>query len=224
MKKFLTSVFVLAASLLVFAGCDGNIGINTVRGTGSMNTHTIDASDFTGLNISGAYYVTFRQADDFSVTLEIQDNLMNYVETSVRGGVFHLGSTRNFNTARGNTPRLYVYAPTLDELRTSGAVSANVTVDLDGKHLEIHSSGAADITLVGSADSLDIRTSGASNVDAFEFIVLDATINVSGAGDVRVYASNTLDANISGAGTVRYDGNPSVSRSISGAGSIRSRN
>ncbi|MCL2236142.1 MAG: DUF2807 domain-containing protein [Defluviitaleaceae bacterium] len=221
MKRLLLTAGILAASLLAFVGCDTNLGINTVRGSGAINAHTINATDFTGLNISGAYEVTFRQADHFTVILEIQDNLMNYVEASVINGVLHVSGSRNFSTTWDNTPHLRVYAPYLDNLRTSGAVDAYLHLDVDT--LEINTSGAADVRLEGSANTLEIRTSGASNIEAFYFIASDVTVSVSGAGEVEVHATNTLDARITGAGRVTYDGNPSVSRSVSGAGIIRSR-
>ena len=51
-----------------------------------------------------------------------------------------------------------------------------------------------------------------------------ATIEISGAGDVDVRVTDTLDAEISGAGSIVHPGGAQVVRSeISGAGEITAR-
>ncbi|MCL2854839.1 MAG: DUF2807 domain-containing protein [Defluviitaleaceae bacterium] len=221
MKRILLTAFILTAALLVFAGCNIN-ATNSIRGTGSMTTQNINATDFAGIDIGGSYVLNFRQADHFAVTLEIQENLFRYVDATVRNGVLRISSDRNFNTTSANRPRLYVYAPYLDNLRVSGAVDADMTLDVE--RLEIDIAGAANVNLTGSADRLNIISSGASDLNAFDFIARDVFVNISGAGNADVYATDALEARISGAGIIRYDGNPQVTRNVSGVGSVRSRN
>ncbi|MCL2499396.1 MAG: DUF2807 domain-containing protein [Defluviitaleaceae bacterium] len=214
-------LFILAASVLL-TGCvsvGGNV--KTVRGTGSMVTHTIDAADFTAIEMDGAYNMTFRQSDVFSVTLEIQSNLYRHVEIGVERGVLTVGSDRNFSTTPANTPRLIIYAPDLNGLDVSGAVNANISLDTD--RLNVGIAGAAKLTLEGSANRLNIAAAGATSVSAFDFTANAVTVNVAGAGNVDVYASETLDVTISGAGRVRYDGNPDLTRNVTGVGVVTRR-
>jgi len=183
-----------------------------------MVFHDITEVGFTGLNISGGYDLAFRQSPDFSITLEIQSNLFNHIETSVRGGVFYLSATRSFTTTSGNTPRLVVYAPDLNSLHFAGAIDADIYLHVD--RLDVSVAGAADVTLAGSAETLNIETAGASDVNAFELIAANATISVAGAGDAEIYATDTLDISIAGVGNVRYGGDAVVTRSVAGLGSV----
>ncbi|MCL2350820.1 MAG: DUF2807 domain-containing protein [Defluviitaleaceae bacterium] len=245
MKKriFITAILLLAA-LAIFTGCISTSGgLGSVRGRGSMVSNTLNARDFTAIDISGGFEIIYRQSNNFSVTLEIQDNLFEHVNYMVRGDTLRITTSRNFNTSRGNTPRLYINAPYLNILDFAGAVTAtnwdtldadrisisvagaaNIDIDINAQRLDISTAGASSITLSGSADRLDISAAGASNVEAFNLITQDALINIAGAGHVEVYASSTLDVTISGVGSVRYDGNPTLTRSTAGLGSIRPRN
>jgi hypothetical protein len=49
----------------------------------------------------------------------------------------------------------------------------------------------------------------------------NVTVDLSGTGNVRVNATDTLDATDSGTGNIRYSGSPRVTQSTSGTGSIR---
>jgi len=186
-----------------------------------MVSYDITATGFTGLNISGAYDLTFRQAPDFSVTLEIQSNLFNYIETDVRGGVFYLSSTRGFTIISGNTPQLVVYAPDLNKLNFAGAVNADMYLHVN--RLDINVAGAGNVTLTGSAETFNIEIAGASDISAFDFIAANATISVAGAGNADIYATETLDVSIAGVGRVRYDGDATVTRSVAGLGRVQRR-
>ncbi|MCL2604075.1 MAG: DUF2807 domain-containing protein [Defluviitaleaceae bacterium] len=222
MKRiFVLSLLILTASVLL-TGCI-NVGgsVRTVRGTGNMVTYTIDAADFTAIEMDGAYNMTFRQADAFSVTLEIQSNLYRHVEIGAERGVLTINSDRNFSTTPANTPRLIISAPDLNSLDISGAANADITLDTD--RLNVGIAGAAKLTLEGSVNRLNIAAAGATSVNAFDFTANAVTVNVAGAGNVDVYASETLDVTISGAGRVRYDGNPDLTRNVTGVGVVTRR-
>jgi len=217
-------LLMLVAAAVVFAGCNFNIGgdsNNVVRGTGNRVPHTIDADGFTGINISGAYDLTFQQASDFSVILEVHENLLEYLETEVRSGVLHVGFARRITLAGDSTPRLRVYAPYLDSLVAEGAVSANMELHVD--RLDINIAGAANVNLVGSTNTLNIHAEGAADINSFDMAASDVTLTMEGAGNADIYASETLHVSLSGVGRVRYDGDATVTRNIAGLGSIARR-
>ncbi len=61
--------------------------------------------------------------------------------------------------------------------------------------------------------------SGASQIDLEELTAADADIEASGASNVTVNASGTLDANASGASNIYYLGNPTLGRINESGGS-----
>jgi len=219
-RKVLTIILVFATSFILFSGCvvDGNV----VRGQGDMESYDISVDNFTGLSISGNYELTIRQAPEFSVVLEIQENLFEFVEISERDGTLYVRSARSLRTTLGNTPRLSVYAPYLDNFNFMGALDADI--DLHVENLDINVAGAGDLTLSGSAEVLNITSAGAANIEAFELTAANAVVVVAGAGNVDIYATDTLDVRIDGVGNVRYAGNPQLTQNIFGVGVVERRN
>jgi hypothetical protein len=49
----------------------------------------------------------------------------------------------------------------------------------------------------------------------------DVGIRISGSGDAKVHATETLQVTIAGSGDVRYRGQPKVTKKISGSGDVR---
>ena len=84
-------------------------------------------------------------------------------------------------------------------------------------------SGASEIDLKGSAGECSMDLSGASELNAFEFVVKNYEIDISGAGDANIHATEMLKASVSGAASIRYEGNPRVDSHTSGAGSVKPR-
>jgi len=223
MKRFYGLTLLMGAAILLLSGCIRiGGGVGGVQGTGAMVPHEISAEGFTGLSISGGFDLTFTQAPYFSVTMNIQENLINYLETPVRGDVLHLGFSRNISTTGGNTPRINIYAPYLDSLDVRGAVNANMVLYVE--RLDIEVAGAANLNLSGSAETLNISAEGAANIDAFDMTARDVTVSLEGAGNVDVHATDTLNASLTGVGRVRYDGDPAVTRSVTGLGTVSRRN
>ena len=56
-----------------------------------------------------------------------------------------------------------------------------------------------------------------------ELAAQEASVSISGSGDMRVNVASSLRYRISGSGDILYDGSPHVSGGISGSGSVRGR-
>jgi len=219
-RKNFIYCLVLVGVVILLSGCIGG-----VRGSGSMVSRDFEVEDFSALNIGGSYRVTWRQSDSVSVTVEMQENLFEYLQVSVRGDTLYIDSTRNFNTSSSNRPRVYVYTPYLEMVDFSGAVSAdnwdtiegerffinasgaaNIDITLDVEMLDLDLSGAGDLTLAGTAHIVDIIASGAADISADDLQTSETSISLSGAGSVDIAVSDHLSVDLSGAGRVRYTG------------------
>jgi len=236
-RKNFIGIFILIGVIFLLSGC-----IQGVRGSGQMVSRDFDVEDFNALDIDGSYEVTWRQGDNVSVTVEMQENLFDFLRVTVRQDTLHVDSTRNFRTSSGNRPRIYIYTPYLEMVSFSGAVSADnwdtiygesfsldgsgaasINMSLEVEMLEIDLSGAGDFTLSGSAYVTDISVSGAAEISADDLQTNEATIDLSGAGSVDIAVSDELSVDISGAGRVRYTGSPTIDQNISGAGRLEQR-
>ena len=238
-KKIICSL-VLSGVIIMLVGCMGIGG--GVRGTGPMTSRDFEVEDFNALNIGGAYDVIWQQSDSVSVTVEMQENLFDFLRVSVRQDTLHVDSTRSFHTSSENTPRVYIFTPYLEMVSFSGAVNAenwdtiegesftingsgaaNISISLEVETLDIELSGAGDFTLSGNAHTVNIIASGAAEVSADDLQTSNTNIELSGAGHIDIAVSDHLSVDISGAGHVRYTGNPTIDQSISGAGRLEQR-
>jgi len=252
-KKNLLWCALVIVGMVALVGCDqieirndsGLASINiggraSVQGSGSVESRDFDVADFTGINISGNYEVIWQQASSYSLVIEMQENLFDYLEVAVRGNTLHIDSSRSFNTTSANRPRIYIESPSIDSANFAGAINAsnwdsiqganfsvdtsgavNLTFDLQVMNFQASLAGAGDLTLTGQADVANVSSSGASTVEALDLQTKAATISITGAGNVNVAVSDDLTVSLTGAGRVRYVGDPTITSTIIGPGSVQ---
>lgn len=230
------SLVLLFATTISFTRCQ-YVGPG-VEGNGQISKETRNISSFDQIEVSGGFTVILTQGLTENVEIEADENLFDLITTEVRGGVLDISSKENIKGSRD--VKIYVEVKDLTRVQLSGAVDLRSGNDLTFDRLAINGSGASsldltlqvtsleaelsganDITLVGKAKDFYAKLSGASDLKSFDFEVNNAEIKVTGAGDARVSASETLKVNISGAGSVTYKGDPRIEQNISGAGSLK---
>jgi Putative auto-transporter adhesin, head GIN domain len=79
--------------------------------------------------------------------------------------------------------------------------------------------GSGDFITSGSAMGATLIISGSGDIHGKDLNTTNASVQVSGSGDVAVHCSNELSVVITGSGDVTYSGKPHVKRTISGGGS-----
>ena len=105
------------------------------------------------------------------------------------------------------------------DMMINGAINGTVE-QIESEKVNIVVNGAAKMNLLGETQSLVCTVNGAGDVDAQSLQAQKAEVQVHGAGNVDVYASDTLKASIAGVGRIRYYGDPSVYPSVWGVGTI----
>lgn len=88
----------------------------------------------------------------------------------------------------------------------SGASSAKLTLNYNQLTAQI--SGASDLILKGSVDSIYVHSSGASDFSAFEVKNIYASVQASGASDVKLNTDSTIVADLSGSSSLKYKKDP----------------
>jgi hypothetical protein len=231
-KPILYSTIFILSSLMLFSSCDEMIG------SGRIVKESREVRSFDAIEASGAFRIYLSQGNNESLVIEADDNLMQYIETSVRGGKLYL-DTRGVGL-RSATLRAHITVVDIENIKASGAVKITGETPIEFKRLKIGASGAADIDmevygdnmelkvsgagktyLTGEVDKMSINLSGASKLSAETLYTKFMDIEISGAGSANVNVDEVLDAKISGAGNVRYIGEPKVRSKVSGAGNVR---
>lgn len=104
------------------------------------------------------------------------------------------------------------------DVSVSGASTLDSNMHVVESTFEI--SGASEVELHGTAETSDIEVSGASTLNAENFIVQDADIDISGASHGIISVIRSLIAQASGASDLIYIGNPHTDTEVSGASEI----
>jgi hypothetical protein len=235
MKKIFSLVLISLFTISLYAQKTVNDANAEVRKVGS----------FTSLSVSNAFDVIITQGAEEGLAVSASDKEdIQYIKTEVSGNTLKIwfDSPKKI-WVKNRKLRAYVSVKKLEELKASGASDINVegslsaadfklslsgASDFDGKinasgSMEIHSSGASDIEITGSANEISIDASGASNVKAIGFTANSCKkIEGSGASSISISVTNDIaEAKLSGASSLVYKGNPSVKNiKTSGASSI----
>ena len=237
MKQRLLLLIVLA---VIISSCN-YIGGERIRGNGNMKVENRTISSFDGVYVSGNTDIYVKQDSIFSVRVEADENLMEYIITELDGSTLKIRSKDGVNLKSSRSIKVYVSGPSFKYFKASGACdifseskitsSEEIAIDISGASdvkmelvspkIEADLSGAGSITLSGQTKDFKVDGSGSTDINCFDLQTENTVIELSGAGNAAVFASVKLDLKISGAADVRYKGNATVSQKISGAGSVK---
>ena len=220
----------LVVVVFLLAGCAVPFTTQLVP-SGPLVTKDYDLSDFTAVAAGSAFEVEITRSDAYSVSVTVNENLVESLEVNVSGNTLRISLKPGFGLTGAATMKAKVTMPELTGLDLSGAsrttlagfnsdkslkseVSGASTLrgDLTSGDASFNVSGASKVNLNGSAQDLNVEASGASTVDLSNFASQNTVVNASGASKVIVAPSGSLDVEASGASTVRYTGEPAKVR------------
>jgi len=232
MKKLYPYLFII---MIIAASC--NSTVHEV-GNGNMVTKNVEVENFEEVFVSGNYTIFLEKGDKPALTITADENLMQYIETEVRGDQLKVESTENIKSDEGL--KLNITYDKLTSLEIGGAAeienegvlvseyfnldmsgAGSVDLDLDVKHLELTISGAGSVNFKGKAIEQEVQMSGAGEYDAKDLLSQTCRISISGVGSADVNVEQKLVGEVSGVGGITYWGNPQdVQTNVSGLGGI----
>ncbi len=235
MKHTLYSIFMLVIMIFI-AACNG---IFPISGSKNIISENRDVNDFSGIDVSLSAEIILIQGDDESLSIEADDNIMSYIQTTMQNGVLNISTTPNTTITPSQPIKITLSFITLNNINTSGSTTITadglnletLTIDTSGSTnivatdvrldtLTIESSGSSQVQLSGIVASQTIEISGNGVINNFELVTETTSINVGGNGQIFVNVADTLAVDISGNSEISYMGSPLVTRSISGNGTI----
>lgn len=216
-------------------------GGERIYGDGHIVTQQKTAASFNSVDVSGAIKVHVRQESAPSIKVEADQNLMEYIDVYNEGSTLVIKERKGYNLKASKDIIVYVAAPEFKNIEVAGACDIISDGTISGTQpLEMHVSGAGDITmqvalprvnaevsgsgsinLKGQATDFSAHVSGSGDVRCFDLITDNTKLDLSGASDVQVTANKQLDIDASGASSISYKGNANVNQKISGAGSVK---
>jgi hypothetical protein len=235
--SIVTAVLVSGCIVVDLKGCSNE----TVKGSGKVISEQRQVPEFKTVKLKGFGKVALIKGERHSVEIRTDDNIMPLIETDVANGNLVI-SQGNYNL-KPTTLEFTITVANLEGVAISGSGdvsgksrfvsdnffakisgSGNMALELDVANLETGISGSGSMNLAGKADRHAASISGSGKINAFDMDAKNVSLKVSGSGDCKVVATETLNAKISGSGDVLYKGRPEVNSKISGSGSLESRN
>jgi len=231
MKNFI----ILLMASFSFASC------NMMSGNGNVRSEQRNVGDFHAVKSSGSIDVEIKEGNNYSVTVEDDDNILPYIITEVKGGVLSVRYKDNTSISNDHS-KVYVTAPALDQVSVSGSGdvttegtlknsgqlefntsgSGDITATVNAPSIKVTGSGSGDINLSGNTKDFDCNLSGSGDVNCGKLQSENTTVHVAGSSDVHVFASVSLKVNVAGSGDVYYSGNPtSPEIHIAGSGTAQ---
>jgi hypothetical protein len=214
------SLMVAALMLALMACSMVSINTSTVVGSGKVTSQTRSATGFSSVVLKGSANVTITLGPSESIVVEGDDNILPLIETDVQNDQLVINTRPNTHLTTSNPVRVTVTVKTLKGVTLSGSGNMDVS-GLEGGRLLFELPGSGNITVNGTADSVNVSLPGSGNIYCDGLKAKSASVTLNGSGNIKVYASDSLDASIRGSGEIRYAGDPvTVNKSVTGSGSI----
>jgi hypothetical protein len=225
--------FALVLGLFAAGSCDDDdsnpIGVTTVTGSGTLASEDRVVGAFTRVTMGSEGSVEITQGAPISVSVEAEDNLLEYLLSATQGGELRITTQSGIDIIPTRPIVWSITVPDLDAVSLSGVADIDVsdfTIDdlsvsltgvgdvnvtnLDAQELEVVLSGVGDVTATGSVDTQTVTISGVGDYEGEGLASLDATVTTSGEGSAYVRVSDTLTATLTGVGSIFYYGNPTT--------------
>ncbi len=217
MKKLflLPLLFITIVSL----ACTAN-SPQTVRGSGNVTSETRPVTGFTGVELASSGQVIVSLGDSESVVVEADDNLLPYIQTTIRNGVLVIGAKPLTSISMTSPVHVTIIMKSLNKASVTG--SGDMTIDgAAAQDMTFSLPGSGTITAAGTADSVTITLKGSGDIRCGDLQAKSANVKINGSGNVTVFASENLTASIFGSGNIQYLSGPTnINKSVTGSGNI----
>ncbi|HEA21223.1 hypothetical protein LCGC14_0789430 [marine sediment metagenome] len=238
MKK----VAVLSLVVLVTASCAGQWG-KGVNGNGNSVSIERNVDEYDEISVSGWFDVDLVSGKEGALTIEGEENLLEYIITEVKNGKLVIKQEKGINLKPSISKqgiRITVPVESIEALNLSGSGdivgkmtlktsdfktamsgSGDITLDLETSSISASMSGSGDMNLSGTTTDFEAAISGSGDIKAYDLVADNVEATVSGSADIKVTANKMLKARVSGSGDISYRGNPTkVDTKTSGSGDI----
>lgn len=226
------TIYLINLAVLFFSSCSLDAQERQMR----------DVGEFTRIELGVPGEMFVRLGNRHEVVIEAKEDILNDIDTKVRGEELIIELDRNWSWNFGNKDiKIFVTLQKLNGLAISGSGnievenavrtdvlylkitgSGKISGEFECRDMETIISGSGSLNVSGKADAHDVKISGSGDLNATNLVVKSYNIKVSGSGGCEIHAEDELYAQISGSGTISYKGQPDrLDVQSSGSGSVR---
>jgi len=202
-------------------------------------------SGYSELNVSDPFkvYVTFSDTEEI-IEIEANSNLQQYITCEKQGNQLVIYVDDNVTIESGAVLNAYITTKQLYAFDADGASTiqlqnelnaTNVTINLTGacgfsgtmhvSELNSDLTGGSNLNISGSASSVELNATGASNMRDYGFETNNFTCDIDGGCNVYLTIQQNLNVKAGGASNVYYKGDGVVgNQDLTGGSTIQKMN
>lgn len=217
MKRLL----IIGFALIVLTACAGMTGSDeVVTGSETLVSRSFAVDGFSRIDANNTAQVEMTRVGSYSVEVEVNDNLADLLDVSVRGDTLRIqlqdGSYKNV------TLRARVTMPELTGVTLDGA--SRLRGELGGEDLAANLNGSSQATLTGTAGRVEIDINGGSRALFGQLAAGDVELKADGGSNVEIQATGTVSGQANGGATVTVSGSPTaVDVETDGGATVKSK-
>lgn len=242
MKKSIKNYLLLTFSFCFIFTANAQFWGKSIKGNGNVTTITRTTGDYDAIKCAGFMDFILVKGDEGTITIEGEENLMDYIITEVKDNKLIIKTENGINLKPSWNKTIKITIPFEDinylslagsgdvynkdiikenDLKISVSGSGDMVLMVEAKNLESNITGSGDITIKGITDNLETKVTGSGDFNGFELDANNTEAHVTGSGDISVVSNNYLKARVTGSGDIEYRGNPEKEDSkVTGSGSI----
>ena len=241
MKKVFTLVAILTLTATAHAQWWGS---KKVKGNGNEQTITRSVGSYDKVNVAGSFDVILVSGDEGDITIQAEENLMEYIVTETEGDALKIKVEKGYNLQPSRRMGILITVPfeDIEEVTLAGsgdvsnkdlikaerfecavAGSGDMILEIEADDIEASVAGSGDLTLRGKADKLEAKIAGSGDIHGEGMKAENIDASVAGSGDMDLRCDGgSLKARVSGSGDIQYSGKASKEDfKVSGSGSIK---
>jgi hypothetical protein len=197
----------------------------SVNGNGNVTEEVRQVGNFDQIEVSRGMNVYITQGSPAKVVVIADNNLHEWIETEVNGGVLKIytnGSIRsaeekkvmvtveNLNRVDATTgSNVYTQNQVVSEdLEISANTGSNLTMEVNAQWLKAECSTGSNIMLSGMAKKAELKASTGSNLKGQELKTGQCEMRASAGSNVYATVAERLEARASTGGNIIYYGEP----------------
>ena len=163
----LARITIAVIMALVASSCNFDINFGDgKKGNGVVVEESRNISeDFTVVSAAEGLDVFVTQDQDFSISVEADENVIDLIATDIKDGKLRIHTTENIGRA---TKKIYVSLPTIEGLHTSSGADLIAQNVIQADKLELDASSGSDLHVELNASEVEADASSGDETSANE--------------------------------------------------------
>lgn len=209
--------------LCVFSTTQAQWWQKKIKGNGTMATEVRELDPYETISVNGSIYVTLTSGKEGSITLEAEENLLEYIEIINKNGNLRIKTKDqvSLRTSHGKGIKINIPVTEVSKLALNGSGDIEGTFPLKTNQLKLSVNGSGDIDVNVAVEKLKAAVAGSGDIDIFgEAKEFNAAVTGSGDIDAKALKATMCKATVTGSGDISLHASEQLIAKIVGSGDI----